>query len=45
MNEVRIQTVRFGEEPGIRAVREQVFVREQGVPLALEWDGEDSQAI
>ena len=28
----------------LAAIREQVFVREQGVPLALEWDGHDAQA-
>ena len=27
----------------LRAVREAVFVHEQGVPLGLEWDGIDSQ--
>ncbi len=28
-------------EPLLRAVREAVFIREQGVPEALEWDGLD----
>lgn len=28
----------------LRAVREAVFVREQGVPTALEWDGRDAEA-
>jgi predicted GNAT family N-acyltransferase len=28
----------------IRAVREAVFVKEQGVPAALEWDGRDGEA-
>lgn len=28
-------------QPLLRAVREAVFVAEQGVPLALEWDGLD----
>jgi predicted GNAT family N-acyltransferase len=28
-------------EPLLRAVREAVFVREQGVPVELEWDGLD----
>ena len=27
--------------PDLRRVREAVFVQEQGVPLALEWDGLD----
>jgi predicted GNAT family N-acyltransferase len=29
----------------IRAVREAVFIREQGVPADLEWDGRDGEAI
>jgi predicted GNAT family N-acyltransferase len=29
----------------LRAVREEVFVREQGVPLDLEWDGLDSGCV
>lgn len=29
------------DEPAIRLIRETVFVREQGVPLELEWDGLD----
>lgn len=45
MAEFCIRTVRFGEEPGIREVRERVFVQEQSVPVALEWDGEDPQAV
>lgn len=28
-------------EPLLRAVRETVFMREQGVPEELEWDGQD----
>lgn len=28
-------------EPLLRAIREAVFIREQGVPEALEWDGLD----
>lgn len=31
--------------PGIRSVREHVFIQEQGVPEALEWDGLDDEAI
>ncbi len=31
-------------QAGIRAVREQVFVGEQHVPLELEWDGMDPSA-
>jgi predicted GNAT family N-acyltransferase len=29
------------EEPAIRAIREEVFIREQDVPPHLEWDGLD----
>jgi predicted GNAT family N-acyltransferase len=28
----------------IRAIREAVFIQEQGVPAELEWDGSDAQA-
>lgn len=45
MGEYRIETVRFEEEPGIRAVRETVFMAEQGVPEELEWDGLDHEAV
>lgn len=31
--------------PTLRKLRETVFVREQGVPLELEWDGLDATAI
>ncbi len=30
------------DRESLRAVRETVFVAEQGVPLALEWDGTDA---
>ncbi len=33
------------DEPGIRHVRELVFVHEQSVPADLEWDGEDERCI
>jgi predicted GNAT family N-acyltransferase len=32
-------------EPQLRAVRTEVYIREQRIPAALEWDGEDPQAI
>lgn len=32
-------------EPRLRAIRTEVFIREQGVPQELEWDGEDPHAI
>ena len=31
-------------EPQLRAVRSTVFIQEQNVPEALEWDGEDAHA-
>ena len=41
-----IQRVSWREgEHALRRVREQVFVREQGVPVALEWDGRDPDAL
>lgn len=33
------------DAPLIRAVREAVFIREQGIPADLEWDEEDARAI
>jgi len=32
-------------EIALRTIREQVFIREQAVPEALEWDGMDENAI
>lgn len=32
-------------EPQLRAVRGAVFVHEQGIPAALEWDADDTHAI
>ena len=32
-------------EPQLRAIRTEVFIREQHIPEALEWDGKDPQAI
>ena len=32
-------------EADLRAIREQVFIHEQGVPIALEWDGLDDDAV
>lgn len=31
-------------EPLLRAIREEVFIREQGVPAQLEWDGLDQSS-
>ena len=33
------------DEPHIRRIREAVFVREQSVPLELEWDGKDPACV
>jgi predicted GNAT family N-acyltransferase len=32
-------------EPQLRAVRTAVFIREQCIPVALEWDGKDPHAL
>ncbi len=41
-----IRQARWPEDrEALRAVRETVFVEEQGVPLALEWDGRDAEAL
>lgn len=32
-------------EPSLRAIRTEVFIQEQNVPEALEWDGEDAHAV
>jgi predicted GNAT family N-acyltransferase len=33
------------DREALRAIRLQVFVEEQGVPVELEWDGLDAQAV
>lgn len=33
------------DQAALRQLRELIFVREQGVPIALEWDGLDPSAI
>ena len=43
-HEFTIQQTEFRTTPGIRAVREQVFIQEQHVPETLEWDGLDDDA-
>lgn len=41
-----IQLVSWGEaKAALTAVREAVFIREQGVPSQLEWDGLDDSAL
>ena len=34
-----------GDETTIRAIRERVFIQEQGIPAELEWDGLDSECV
>lgn len=41
---VRVRPARWpDDESAIRAIREAVFVVEQGVPAQLEWDGRDAR--
>jgi predicted GNAT family N-acyltransferase len=44
-HEFSIQQTAFRTTPGIKTVREQVFIQEQHVPVALEWDGLDDEAM
>ncbi|MBI3561487.1 MAG: GNAT family N-acetyltransferase [Gammaproteobacteria bacterium] len=45
MNSFRVQPVSFMEQqPAIYAVRNAVFVQEQGIDASAEWDGQDQQA-
>jgi len=44
--ELRVELVDWVEaEPAIRAIRDTVFVSEQGVPRDLEWDGLDPLCV
>jgi predicted GNAT family N-acyltransferase len=44
--EFSVRRVDWGEEQAaLRAIRYQVFVLEQGVPVDLEWDGFDPECI
>jgi predicted GNAT family N-acyltransferase len=45
MPDFSVQQTEFHETPGIKTVREQVFIQEQHVPEELEWDGHDARAI
>ena len=44
MADFTIQHAMFRTTPGIKTVREAVFIREQHVPVELEWDGLDDAA-
>jgi predicted GNAT family N-acyltransferase len=45
MPDFSVRQTEFDKTPGIKAVREQVFIREQHVPEELEWDEHDAEAI
>jgi len=42
---IKLEFVSFNSEPGIKNIRESVFIKEQKVPEELEWDSEDSTAM
>lgn len=43
---VFIRTARWpGDAASLRAVRQAVFIDEQGIPAALEWDGRDADSL
>ena len=45
MDSIKIKRVAFIRDfAGLCYIREQVFIKEQGVPATLEWDGLDQQA-
>lgn len=44
MNSIKIRDANFASEPGIKFVRETVFIKEQHVPVDLEWDNDDQTA-
>jgi len=44
MSSIKIKDAKFSSEPGIKFVRETVFIKEQHVPVDLEWDTEDQTA-
>jgi predicted GNAT family N-acyltransferase len=45
MRNFTVQQTEFHKTPGIKTVREQVFIQEQHVPEELEWDEHDAKAI
>ena len=46
MDAIKIKRVAFIRDfAGLCYIREQVFIKEQGVPATLEWDGLDQEAI
>lgn len=46
MSEFEVEQVTWlDKEPQLRAIRTQVFIEEQHVPVELEWDGKDLECI
>ena len=45
MPDFSVQQTEFHTTPGIKTVREKVFIQEQHVPEELEWDEHDAKAI
>ena len=45
MDDFTVQQTEFYMTPGIKSVREQVFIQEQHVPEELEWDEHDTKAV
>lgn len=46
MNDFTIKQTRFIDDmDNIKSIREQVFIEEQHVPVVLEWDGLDNDAV
>ena len=45
MRNFSVQQTEFHTTPGIKTVREEVFIQEQRVPEELEWDEHDTKAI
>jgi predicted GNAT family N-acyltransferase len=44
-NGCRIREARLADDfPALRAIRQRVFVEEQGIPVSLEWDGLDESS-
>ncbi len=45
MTDINVQQAAFHLTPGIKTVRQEVFIEEQHVPEELEWDEYDDSAI
>lgn len=42
---IKLEFAQFDSEPGIKNIRETVFIKEQNVPEELEWEDKDYSAI